>query len=222
MKTISKTSSKTVFASIIPAAGKGARLRKCKAGLPFGTSGKTLLSHIISVYLSSKVSNIFIITGYWESETVAAAQNFSSAVTFVHNDNPGKGMFSSVCKGVSQLDTDIKYFFVHPVDIPLVNGETIVKMKNAMLNSKSNETWLAPRYKNEEGHPVLMSSLLIPELLSWSGERGLEGFLSSRKDNKKIEHVEDEGTIFDIDCQEDFLYFERELFTLQYKKNRRN
>jgi CTP:molybdopterin cytidylyltransferase MocA len=74
-----------------------------------------------------------------------------------------------------------------------------------MLNSVSNNAWLVPKCKNEEGHPVLISSSLIPELLNWNGEHGLQRFLSSQKDNKIVEHVNDEGTIFDIDYQEDLL-----------------
>ena len=194
-----------IFAGIILAAGEGSRIGRCKANLPFGLVGQTLLSHLISVYLNSEVNIIYVITGNWEKETVAAAQNFTFAVRFVNNDNPEKGMFSSVCKGVSLLSNDIKYFFVHPVDIPLVKEETILKMKNTMLNSASNNAWLVPKCKNQEGHPVLISSSLIPELLNWNGEHGLKGFLSSRNDNKIIEHVNDEGTIFDIDYMEDLL-----------------
>jgi len=196
-----------IFASIILAAGEGARLGRCKANLPFGLNGQTLLSHIISIYLSSMVNDIFVITGNWKKETVTAALNLSSSVKFINNDNPESGMFSSVCKGVSSLDNNTKYFFIHPVDIPLVKEETIHKMKHAILNSEINETWVVPKYKNEEGHPVLISSPLIPELLNWNGEYGLQGFLSSQKNNKKIVYVNDEGIIFDIDNQEDFLKF---------------
>ena len=192
-----------MFAVLIPAAGEGSRLGRCKANLPFGSNGETFLSHIISIYLNSEVNNIFVITGNWKNETVAAAQNFSSAVKFVNNDYPEMGMFSSVCKGVVQFDNDIEYFFVHPVDIPLVKEETIIKMKNTMLNSEKNVTWLLPKCKSKEGHPVLISSSLIPELLSWSGECGLQGFLSARIDNKKIEYVNDKGTVFDIDDRKD-------------------
>jgi CTP:molybdopterin cytidylyltransferase MocA len=199
------------FASIILAAGEGSRLGRCKASLPFGFNGETLLSHLISVYLNSKVDNIFVITGYWKDETVTAAQNFSSIVKFINNDNPRMGMFSSVCKGVSLLENDVKHFFVHPVDIPSVKEETILKMKNAIFNTESNKTWVVPECKNEEGHPVLISSLLIPELLNWNGEYGLQGFLSLHKNNKKTEYVDDEGTIFDIDNQEDFLKLTRGL-----------
>jgi len=202
-----KKGTNMTFASIILAAGEGSRIGRCKASLPFGPNGETLLSHLISVYLSSEVNDIFVITGNWKEETITAARNFTFMVKFANNDNPEKGMFSSVCKGVSLLGNNIKYFFVHPVDIPLVKRETIQKMKDAMLNSESNDAWMVPKCKNEEGHPVIISSLLIPELLNWNGEHGLQGFLSSRNDNKKIVHVNDEGTIFDIDHQEDYLKF---------------
>ena len=193
-----------MFACIILAAGEGSRIGKCKAALPFA-DGETLLSHIISTYINSKVDNILIITGYWEKETVEAAQNVPPTVKFVKNDNPKLGMFSSVCKGVSLLDGNTKYFFVHPVDIPLVKEETVLRLKNAILDSKNDKAWTIPECKNVEGHPVVVSSSLIPELLCWSGENGLRGFLSSQKNNKVVEHVNDEGTIFDIDCWEDYL-----------------
>jgi len=194
-----------MFACIVLAAGEGSRLGRCKANLPFGFNGQTFLSHIINIYLNSHVDKIYVVTGNWECETVAAAQKYSSMVSFVNNDNPKMGMFSSVCKGVSLLDKNIEYFFVHPVDIPLVKEETLHKMKNTVLNSGNNKTWVVPEYKNEEGHPVLIPSLLVPELLNWNGERGLQGFLSQQKDNKIIEYVNDVGTIFDIDCEDNYL-----------------
>ncbi|MCL2146987.1 MAG: nucleotidyltransferase family protein [Synergistaceae bacterium] len=194
------------FACIILAAGEGSRLGKCKAALPF-SDGETLLTHLITTYLNSKVTNIFVVTGYWKEETRAAAQNLSPSVNFVNNDNPEKGMFSSVCKGVSLLDSDVKYFFVHPVDIPLVKEDTIIKMKNTMLTPENNATWLVPEYKNAKGHPVLISSSLIPELLNWNGQQGLRGFLSSHVNNRKIEYVDDEGIIYDIDTEEDYIKF---------------
>lgn len=194
-----------VFSCIILAAGEGSRIGKCKAALPFGSSGETLLSHIISTYVNTEISNILIITGNWRKETFTAAQYFSSTVKFIDNDNPNLGMFSSVRKGALSVESCIKYFFVHPVDIPLVKEDTIIKMKRRALNSKNRKAWVTPKYNDEEGHPVLLSSSLIPDLLKWNGELGLRGFLSSQKDNKETENVDDEGTVFDIDDNEDFL-----------------
>jgi CTP:molybdopterin cytidylyltransferase MocA len=196
------------FASIILAAGEGSRLGRCKAALPFA-DGDTLLSHLIRTYLNALVKNIYIVTGYWKEETVRAAQNFFSAVNFVDNEQPKMGMFSSVCKGISVLDNDIKFFFVHPVDIPLVKEETIMKMKNTIMNYDNIKAWVAPVFKDEEGHPVLISSSLIPELLNWKGKYGLQGYLSSQKKNKIIECVDDGGTVFDIDYQEDYINLQK-------------
>lgn len=203
------------FASIILAAGKGARIGKCKAALPFGASGETLLSHIISTYINAGVNNILVVTGNWKEETVTAARNFSSVVRFINNNNPGIGMFSSVHKGVSSIDNCIKNFFVHPVDIPLVKEETLLRMKDTVLNSKSNKIYAVPICKNEEGHPVLISSLLIPELLNWNGECGLRGFLSSQKSNKETVNVDDEGTLFDIDDNEYYAEILRRIILME-------
>ena len=150
-----------------------------------------------------------MVTGNWRNETVAAAGKFSSSVSFANNESPELGMYSSVRKGVSLLGGDVKYFFVHPVDMPLVSKETIMKMKDAALNFNDNKSWLVPEYANKQGHPVLLPSSLIPELLEWSGERGLGGFLALRNENKQIEYVNDEGTIFDVDDREDYLKFQK-------------
>ena len=197
------------FACIILAAGEGSRIGKCKAALPFGESGESLLSHLIGIYKDCEVNNIHVVTGNWKEETHIAAQNFSSMLKFVNNDNPELGMYSSVCTGVSSLDSDTKYFFVHPVDIPLVKRETILRMKRKIMNSKSHKTWIIPKCENMKGHPVLISSSLIPELLNWKGSFGLRGFLSSQEHIKEIEYVDDEGTIFDIDNEDDFSKFMR-------------
>ena len=62
-------------------------------------------------------------------------------------------------------------FFLHPIDFPLVNSQTL----NAMLEvyKKNKPKIVQPRYENRGGHPVLINTTLSSEIRKASPEIGL-------------------------------------------------
>lgn len=195
---MSKPGAIAVFGAVILAAGAATRLGRCKASLPLGD--ETALSRITDAFAAAGVDDIVVVTGFHEDETRRAAEGCRAAVRTVHNDHAADGMFSSVVTGVNALTSDVSAFFVHPVDIPLINCVLISALKNAM----SADCWLVPICNGKEGHPVCISSSLRGGVLSWDGTDGLRGFLRSRASLRRALSVDEEGILLDVDTTQDY------------------
>lgn len=174
----------------ILAAGFSSRMNGFKPLMHLG--GRTLLEWCVSSFRAAGVEDIRVITGHRAPEVRAEASRLS--VQTVHNPDYKRGMFSSVRTAAGTSETD---FFLLPVDIPLVRPATIRMLLTA------DKAPACPCFEGERGHPVLLPARLVPELLDYSGEGGLRGFLAGR-------HVEevpvwDRGVLMDADRPEDMV-----------------
>lgn len=175
---------------IVLAAGLSSRMGKYKLTLDMG--GKTVIERCIeSMY--DICSNVIVVGGYNYDLLVDILKPYSK-VKLILNENYKEGMFSSVKKGLQQVKKD--RFFLTPADYPLIKKETYVKILS------TNNDIVVPIYKNIKGHPVLIKSYIINEILSGK-------YVSLREFT--CEHgfssvfIEDEGIILDIDTEKDYI-----------------
>lgn len=174
---------------IILAAGYSGRAGINKMTLKLGD--KTVIEHCIE-YLYPYCSRIIVVGGYRieEIETVLFAY---SKVELVFNPLFSEGMYSSVKAGLKHVKSD--RFLLTPGDMPIIQRSTIEKMLN------SNNPIVLPVYQGQSGHPVLINSSLIPEILD-GNYYCLRDFILKHHP-QKIE-VNDIGIIYDIDYLDDY------------------
>ena len=168
----------------ILAAGFSSRMKGFKPLMYL--DGRTLLEWCVSSFRAAGVEDIRVITGHRASEVQGEAERLG--IRAVHNPDYKRGRFSSVRAAAATSKTD---FFLLPVDIPLVRPATI------RMLIKADKVPASPCFEGERGHPVLLPARLVPELLDYSGEGGLRGFLAGQ-------HVEevpvwDQGVLMDAD-----------------------
>jgi len=176
---------------VILAAGLSTRAKGWKMILPFGDS--TVIETTVRQGLSA-CSRVILVTGHRSAEL---AQLFSSwsDVTTVYNPEFEKGMFSSIQVGVSHITTD--RFFVALGDMPLVSPATYRK-----LLEEKREAAVIPRFQGKNGHPVLLTSILIAKILESGGPTTLRDIL---EDHVVISvPVNDRAVLHDIDTPEDY------------------
>ncbi len=154
--------------------------------------GKTILERCIDA-MYEVCSRLIIVGGYNVSAILPVVSGYSR-VELVLNERFRDGMFSSVRKGLEHVRTG--RFFLTPGDYPLISREVY----ESMLNIDADI--VIPSYKGENGHPVLMKSSHIGELLFAPGYRSLKDFIDS-KGFKRIE-VQDEGILADVDTMQDY------------------
>lgn len=187
------------ISAVIPAAGRSSRMGAFKPLLPF--ADRTLIERVIGA-LAPVCSEIIVVTGY-HSEDLSnylrrdRGQSWLSRLKLVHNPRWEEGMLTSIQAGAREVNGD--YFFVTPSDMPYISTHTY-----EMLASQPPRYALFPTQSEQPGHPVLISSAVIGDLLEAdpADGGGMKAFLS----RYELEHYEvDTDEIFrDIDTIEEY------------------
>lgn len=174
---------------IILAAGYSSRAGTNKMLLSLGS--KTVLECCIDSFYAS-CSSIYVVGGYRINELRPILDKYSK-VQLIYNEHFPEGMFSSVKVGLQYIQAP--RFFLTPGDYPLLQKTTLDQM---LLRE---EPIVIPCYHGKAGHPVLLSSHLIPEILG-SGYESLRDFIFSKE--PFLFEVNDIGVITDIDDMKDY------------------
>ncbi len=143
-----------------------------------------------------------VVTGAAHDE-VAAHVRALPEVTVVHNRDYERGMLSSIIVGAAEVATST--FFVAPADMPFLASDiyvTLVAARDSLGGAQYDDGWaLFPEMGGRTGHPVLISSAVIPRLVR-DGVRfsSMKHFLSRYP--VRTVPVADDGIFVDIDTPE--------------------
>jgi len=184
------------YAAIVLAAGMSSRMGALKPLLPLADG--TIADHVIATFLQNEVE-VYVVVGYHKEEIIASIKDRD--INIVENPDYEHGMFTSIQAGVRRLGADHKWFFVMPVDIPLVRPATIARLKSeARLHQDSI---LYPTFGGRRGHPVLLPARLTEPIMQWEKEGGLKALLSEDANCVDVA-VPDRNIVFDVDSPDDF------------------
>ncbi len=186
--------------AVILAAGESGRMGTFKPLLPLGE--RSVLERVVALFHTAGISDIRVVTGH-RGEDIRH-HLASLPVTWVHNDNYRKGMLSSIKAGLQDLASDRTGFFILPVDIPLVRPRTIAAMLGKWSILENETSILYPSFLDERGHPPLISARLVPEILGWKGQGGLNTILESHEAEAGDLPVIDEYILKDMDTRSDY------------------
>lgn len=175
---------------IVLAAGLSSRIGKYKMSLKLGN--KTVIESCIeSMY--DLCSNIIVVGGYNYNIIWQILKPYKK-VKIVLNPCYMEGMFSSV--KLALKDVTAERFFLIPGDYPVIKKETYEKM------IKCKEDIVIPIYGGQKGHPVLINSSLIDNILNDTNYKSLRDFIKYY--GFTTFETKDEGILMDIDTMEDY------------------
>ena len=184
--------------AIILSAGYSSRMGSFKPLLTLG--GQTLVERSISLFQKAGVEDVLVVAGHRADEL--APEVFRCGARVIVNDRFDQGMYSSVQAGVGGLGAGAEAFFIQPVDLPLVRDWTV----NRVLEFRKDnpESIIYPVFQNRRGHPPLIPTDLVDEIMSFPGDGGLKALL--RKHDHRALEVEtaDRNILFDADTASDF------------------
>ncbi|WP_319777279.1 DVU_1551 family NTP transferase [Maridesulfovibrio sp.] len=183
---------------LILAAGFSSRMGKLKALLPL--NGCTVLSRCIRSLVNGGAADIYVVTGHKADKVGAEAKVLGMHEIF--NPDYEQGMFSSVKKGVQELPDDAEAFLILPVDIPLVRSSTIRALTFDYSSAPTDIIY--PCFRGERGHPPLINTKLIPEIIAHDGKGGLRTVLERHDSNARDLNMPDIGILHDLDTPEDY------------------
>jgi CTP:molybdopterin cytidylyltransferase MocA len=168
------------FAALVPAAGESSRMTEQKPLIQIG--GQTLIERVVSLFQAAGVADVIVVVGHRGDEIIPVLEGTSC--TTVTNPDYREGMFSSIRAGVRELRGRCDAFFVLPVDIPLVRPLTISHLMERFGDRSALITH--PVGTSGRGHPPLIDSRLIEDLLAFTGTGGLRAFLDGHA-NRSVE-----------------------------------
>lgn len=175
---------------IVLAAGLSSRMGKYKMSLNLGN--KTVIESCIeSMYdLCFKI----IVVGGYNYKIIWQILKPYKKVKIVLNPCYMEGMFSSI--KLALKDVTAERFFLIPGDYPVIKKETYEKM------IKCKEDIVIPIYEGKKGHPVLINSSLIDNILNDTNYKSLRDFIKYY--GFTTFETKDEGILMDIDTIEDY------------------
>lgn len=179
---------------IILAAGFSSRTGVFKMGLQFGE--KKLIQRVIDE-MKELCSRVIVVVGYKKERIIEFTKGYAN-VEVVFNPRYTKGMFTSVKEGVKHVRS--QWFFLTPGDYPLITKAIYQKLLDA--RSESGQCIFIPVFNGRKGHPILVKSDLVKELLGEPVDSNLRKFIN-RKGFTPV-GVDDDAILVDIDTMEDY------------------
>ena len=181
--------------ALIVAAGMSSRMGQFKPMLNLGSI--SVAQRIIATLQQAGITKIVMVTGY--NATVLERHLAGNGIIFLRNEAyETTQMFDSVKIGLQYLQDKCDKLLLTPVDVPLFTARTV----NILLESGAELA--CPMCQQKQGHPILISNLLIPEILNDCGEQGLKGAMNRCSTPVRRIEVDDPGTVHDADTPEDF------------------
>lgn len=149
-----------------------AAANKC-ASYPMKKVGSiSLVQRAVLTYKKAGIWPILVVTGFEEPEIKSNLVR-DDAIFIINKDYENPPLIDSYKIGLKYLEGKCKRVILTPVNVPMFSYKTVRKM----IETKGEI--IIPSYNMHGGHPVLIDSLHIPDILSCDCENGLRGAIDS-------------------------------------------
>ena len=184
------------LAVVIMAAGQSQRFGGCK--LLAELNGKAVLQHSVEVAETLDNADIFIVTGRWHAEIIAAQQQgqVSPAIPCWFNPRWQEGLGQSLSFAFHKLGDDYAKVLVMLGDQVKVTHVDIQQL----LAAQQAQQLSCAVYAGKPGVPALFDASCFTVLRNLSGDRGAKALLSSGE--FRVGQVDMPNAAFDIDTPE--------------------
>jgi molybdenum cofactor cytidylyltransferase len=186
------------ISGLIPAAGFSSRMGAFKPLLLLGQN--TMIERVINLFRTQGITDVLVVLGYEAPRLITLVESLGAR--WVMNDNYQEDMLSSIKIGVRHLHHDSQAFFLLPVDFPLIRPETLKSLMAAFHTSRMDV--YQPFYQKKRGHPPLISSALIDDLINYKEPGGMRSFLSGYENSSLMMECEDPGILINLNNWEDY------------------
>ena len=184
------TNKKKITGGVIAAVRKIFEKDKVEPLLKLGSI--SVIKRIVLTFQRAGIYPIVVVTGYESYEIERDLASFG--VIFLKNENyETSQMFDYAKIGLDYLKDKCDQVIFNPANIPMFTPETIERMLNY------NEMIVSPSYNGKSGHPILIASEIIPEILQYDGDMGMRGAIQQIGIERKWVDVEDEGILNNTD-----------------------
>src|SRR5436190_4107034 len=187
-----------MICGIILAAGASSRMGQAKAALPFGRTGETVLSRIVSVFLTGGAPRIVVVAGAHIDAVRRAMPPHETRAEVIEHPAWAQGQLSSLLAGLRAIDDPLlEAAIVTPVDVPLVSAATVAAVIAAWRRTRA--PIVRPANGDRHGHPVIFDRAIFEDLRSADLTVGAKAVFAAHRDRVLNVEVNDPGAFEDID-----------------------
>ncbi|MGF1582025.1 MAG: NTP transferase domain-containing protein [Gemmataceae bacterium] len=191
------------FFALIPAAGKSRRMGRPKLSLPLGD--RTVLEHVVGRFRQAGVREVLVVLSPQLTDLEPLATR-AGAVTLVM-DQQTPDMRATIQTGLQWLldhrDLNQDYWFLSPADHPTLVAGVVEALQKA-ISSYPDSSIFIPTYRDQRGHPALVSSEHIRPILEIPEGQGVNRYFRSRGDvTREIPYAKEE-ILWDLDTPEEY------------------
>lgn len=189
------------YGAVIVAAGMSTRMKQFKQLMKIGDM--SIAERVIVNFRRAGVSDIVMVTGYNAEQLEKALRNLD--IIFVRNeDYAHTQMFDSARLGLEKLKGKCDRVFFCPVDVPFFTDQTVIEEKELMDRDDSINV-IVPECGGKGGHPLLIRGNVLPDILSYIGDRGMKGAYEALPQESVARiKVDDEGAVIRTDTRADY------------------
>jgi molybdenum cofactor cytidylyltransferase len=196
------------LSTVILAAGASRRLGYSK--LMLRIDGEAAVRKTVGLFLKADAGEVIVVTGFEKGTVERVLEGLP--VKFAHNPCHDSGMSASVRAALPLIeDSDLALF--HLGDKPFVSVDAIHHVIRAF--NQGTRHIVVPVYHGTPGHPVLIDLGVYRDAMDRvEGENGLKSLLTRYTDDVLFLESE-EGTILDVDTEEDVALLRRRGYTIE-------
>ena len=184
---------------------------QAKAALPFGQTGETLLSRIVSTFLAGGVTGVAVVAGAHIDAVRHAMPGNERRARVIEHPGWQQGQLSSLLAGLDAIDEPlVEAVMVTPVDVPLVTPSTVAAVIAAWRRTRAPIVRPADASTSlgaggqRHGHPVIFDRAVFDDLRAADLNIGAKAVFARHRDRILNVEVKDAGAFEDIDTPEDY------------------
>ena len=171
---------------VILAAGASSRMGQPKALLLY--RGETFLDRLIGLF-SENCSEVVVVV-----RSELDVSSIKRKARFVTNEDPERGMLSSLQCGLTAVSRGTDAVLFCPVDYAPIEADSIRRIEDGF-----NGVLTLPTFEGKRGHPCMISRKLVVELLELPFTASAKQVIHGHLGEACFVPVEDKRTVEDID-----------------------
>jgi len=151
----------------------------------------SLVQRVVLTYKKAGIWPILVVTGFEDLEIKSNLMR-DDAIFIINKDYENPPLIDSYKIGLKYLEGKCKRVILTPVNVPMFSYKTV----RTMIETRGEI--VIPSFNMHGGHPILIDSLRIPEILSYNGDNGLNGCIDFLGVDITWLNVNDRGVICSV------------------------
>ena len=153
-----------------------------------------IIRRIVITYQQVGVFPIVVVVG-GDDDELKRELSALGVIFLKHEKNETPELMDSVREGLEYLKGKCSRVVFTPVNVPMFTPDTLQRLLDA------EGEIVAPSCQGKGGHPIVISDEVIPQIMAYSGEKGLRGAMEDLP--RTWVDVEDKGILTNVHNQEE-------------------